>query len=225
MNQRAQVVDAWRQIWVTASALEAGLNLIFNMTLSNTPRSVDKPLSSNPVDFRAFANTYQVGFNFDSPLNRYAEQNAYRAALINYQSMRRSYMALGDQIRIQIRRDLRQLKLDRLSFEIQRQTLISAARQVEAARDRLLIIENAADTASTLNILNALNFLLSAQNGLISSWISYNTDRYRLLLDMERLQVDPQGRYTDEHNIASDEAVRLADSDKPTVLPEPTPVK
>jgi outer membrane protein TolC len=222
MNQRAAVVDSWRQIWVTANALEAGLNLLFNMTLSNTPRSVDKPLSANPVDFRAFANTYTVGFNIDTPLNRYAEQNAYRASLINYQSVRRSYMALEDQIRIAIRTDLRQLRLDRLNFEIQRQILISAARQLEAERDRLLVIENAADTNNTQNILNALNSLLSAQNGLIGSWVSYKTDRYRLLLDMERLQVDPQGRYIDEYD---NQPAKSAQRDNPTLLPFPTPVQ
>jgi outer membrane protein TolC len=222
MNQRAGVVDAWRQIWVTANSLEAGLNLLFNMTLSNTPRSVDKPLNSNPVDFRAFASSYQVGFNFDSPLNRYLEQNAYRASLIAYQRARRSYMALEDQIRIQIRRDLRQLKLDRLNFDIQRQSLISAARQVEASRDRLLVIQDAADTTGTLNLLNALQALVSAQNGLIGSWISYETDRYRLLLDMERLQVDPQGRYINERNDQSNTATQ---QDQPTLLPAPTPVR
>jgi outer membrane protein TolC len=220
MNQRAQVVDAWRQIWVTASALEAGLNLIFNMTLSNTPRSVDKPTSANPVDFRAFANTYQVGFNFDSPLNRYAEQNAYRASLINYQSFRRMYMALEDSIRIQIRRDLRQLQFDRLNFEIQRQSLISAARQLEAARDQILASEDATGKSNTQNLLNAQSSLLTAQNGLIGSWISYKTDRYRLLLDMERLQVDPQGRYLDEY---IDQSGKSGEPDKPTLLPAPTP--
>jgi outer membrane protein TolC len=225
MNQRAAVVDAWRQIWVTANTLEAGLNLIFNMTLSNTPRSVDKPLSSNPVDFRAFANTYQVGFNFDSPLNRYAEQNAYRTSLIGYQSARRNYMALEDQIRIQIRSDLRQLKLDRFNFEIQRQILISAARQLEAERDRLLVLENAADTNSTQNILTALSSLVTAQNGLIGSWVSFETDRYRLLLDMERLQLDPQGRYINEQDTTSNESGQLAPSDQPDRLPAPTPVR
>jgi outer membrane protein TolC len=139
--------------------------------------------------------------------------------------VRRSYMALEDQIRIQIRHDLRQLKLDRLSFEIQRQTLISAAQQVEAARDRLLIIDNAVDTASTLNILNALTTLLNAQNGLVGSWISYKTDRYRLLLDMERLQVDPQGRYSNEQDTTSDQPGQLPPVDQPALLPAPTPVK
>jgi hypothetical protein len=45
-----------------------------------------------------------------------------------------------------------------------------------------------------------LNAVLSAQNTLISSWVSYETTYYRLLLDMEVLQLDERGLYIDEHN-------------------------
>ena len=58
-----------------------------------------------------------------------------------------------------------------------------------------------ADPTSTQNILNALNNVLSAENTLIQSWVSYEIDRVRLLLDTEALQVDEQGRYYDEHDI------------------------
>src|SRR5262249_50269369 len=154
----------------------------------------------NPVDFRGSASTYTFGLSFQSPLNRYQEQNIYRTSLIVYQRSRRNYMMLEDQIRIDIRRELRQLKTERLNFEIRRQSLISAARQLEAARDRLLISEDAAGTANTQNILNALSALLNAKNGLIQSWVNYETGRIQLLLDMDVLQLDEQGRYLNEHD-------------------------
>jgi outer membrane protein TolC len=194
MNQRGQVVDAWRQITVTANALEADFDLIVNANIAT------KPFDNNPVDFRASASTYSVGFHFEAPLNREIERNAYRASQIAYQQARRNFMALEDQITTQIRRDLRELKTERLNFEIQRQKLISAARQLEAARDRLLVIANAADTTGTINILNALSSLLNAKNGLIGSWINYETLRVQLKLDMEALQVDARGLYIDEDN-------------------------
>jgi outer membrane protein TolC len=191
MNVQAQVVDAWRQLTVTASALKAGLNIMVNGNIA-TP-----PLGTNPVDFRASASTYSVGFQFDGPLNRVAERNAYRASQIAYQQSRRTYMALEDQIQRQIRLDLRQLRANELSFEIARQSLIAAARQVEAAREELL---NNADPTSTQNILNALNDLLSAKNALINSWVNYETGRHQLLLDMELLQLDDRGYYLYEHD-------------------------
>jgi outer membrane protein TolC len=187
MNQRGRVVDAWRQIKVAANSLEAVANVSFNANIAT------KPGGSNPVDFRASASSYSVALQLQAPLDRQAERNLYRMSLITYEQARRAFMALDDQIQQAIRQDLRTLELERLSFEIARQSLVAAARQVEAARDRVLIVENAADTTLTQNILNALNNLLSAKQLLISSWVSYETTRVQLLLDMEALQLDARG--------------------------------
>jgi len=187
MNQRGQVVDAWRQIAVTASALKAGLDVRMSANIA-TP-----PFGNNPVDFRAAASQYTVGLAFASPLNRLAQRNAYRASQIAYQQARRSFMALDDQIQAAIRQDIRQLVTDRANFAIGRLLLIAAARQVEAARDRLLVIPNAADTTGTQDVLTALSALLQAKTTLIGSWISYRTDRAQLLLDMDALRLDPRG--------------------------------
>src|SRR5262249_9753672 len=152
------------------------------------------------VDFRASASTYSVGVNFDGPLDRLVARNAYRSSLIAYQQARRNFMALEDTIVRTIRLDLRQLNTARLNFEIARQTLIAAAGQLEAAREDLLVLGNNADPTSTQNILNALNDVLRNNNNLIDSWVSFETGRIRLLLDMEAYQVDDRGIYFDEHN-------------------------
>lgn len=206
MNLRGRVVDAWRQIAVTANALKAGLNV------TATANVATKPGADAPFDFRASASQYTVGAQFDGPLNRYAERNAYRASQINYQNARRNFMALDDQISSSIRGDIRTLEEERLSFSIARLSLITAARQVEAARDRLLLVERGADTTSTLDILRALNDLLAAKSQLIRSWTNYESTRIQLLFDMDALQVTPRGVPADE-----------PDND-PDSLPSPTPV-
>jgi len=203
MNQEAQVVDAWRQLTVTASALKTGLNLVTAANIA-TP-----PLGNHPFDFRASASTYSVGVQIDTPLNRLAQRNAYRASQIAYQQARRSYMILQDSISEAIRDDIRQLRLNRVSFEISRQSLVSAALQYEAAREALLLNANASPTA-TLDTLNALNGLLGAENSLIGTWVSYETTRYKLLLDMEALQLDDRGLYIDANDNAASQSVAAA---------------
>jgi outer membrane protein TolC len=193
MNERGHVVDAWRKITVAADGLESDLNVFVNANIATDPDS------ANPVAFSAAASRYQVGFQFDGPLNREAERNIYRASLINYQRARRSFMALEDDISRAIRRDVRQLKASALNFEIARQSLIAAARQVELARDQLLVPGPAGDSSTTQDVLNALTSLLQAKNALIDVWIGYERGRLQLLLDMERLQLDPRGVYTDEY--------------------------
>jgi outer membrane protein TolC len=147
-----------------------------------------------------------------------AARNAYRTAQINYEKERRTFIALDDQITATIRQDLRQLETERASFAIGRQSLISAARQVEAARDNLLLADKGAGTTLSQDVLTALSSLLQAKETLISSWISYETTRIQLLLDMEALQVDDRGIAIDEHDHQSDQR-----PDEPLPLPRRFP--
>ena len=206
MNQRGRVVDAWREIGVTANALRGDLNVTASANVA-TP-----PLGDRPFDFRASASQYTVGVQFSGPLNREAERNAYRASQIAYQQSRRDFMALQDQINASIRQDLRTLEQQRINFGIARLALISAARQVEATRERLLLVANASETTSTLDILNALSSLLTAKSGLVNSWINYESGLIQLLFDMDALQLSPRGVPADEPDHDSD------------TLPSPTPI-
>lgn len=219
MNAKARVTDAWRKVRVAANALRAGLDVNGSVNLG-----VD-PAGANPFAFSAAQSRYTVGLNLDLPLNRFAERNAYRASLINYQRARRAYMALADSISQQIRLDLRQLRIERLSFEIARQNVISAARQVESARNQILSARDTTGTSSTLDILDALNALLQARNALARSYISYEQLRIRYLLDLERLRLDERGIPTDEQRTRIPaESNRLErNHDPPELLPAPRP--
>jgi outer membrane protein TolC len=213
MNERARVVDAWRQIGVAANALKGDVNVLFNADIGT------RPGGSNPFDFRASASKYSVGVHLDAPLDRQVERNIYRASLVNYEQLRRGFMALEDNIAQTIRRDVRQLQTERLNFEISRQSLITAARAVEAAQDRLLLVENGTDTTVTQNVLTSLNNLLDSKERLINSWVNYETGRIQLSLDMEALQVDAQGRYRDEPRDPPDQPAASASAGDPRPQP------
>lgn len=195
MNQRARVVDAWRKIAVTANALQSDLNVVVEANLGT------KANATQPFDFNALNSSYRVGLQFDGPLNREAERNAYRVSLINYQQARRAFMELEDTIKLTIREDLRSLETARLNFEIARQSLVSAARQVESARASLIINQQA---TGTLDAIQALGSLLSAKSSLIDSWVNYQTLRAQLLRDLEALQLDDRGLYRDDKPIDLD---------------------
>jgi len=49
-----------------------------------------------------------------------------------------------------------------------------------------------------------LNAVLTANNTLIGSWVSYEQTRIQLLLDMEVLQVDERGLYRDGNDNPAD---------------------
>jgi outer membrane protein TolC len=191
MNARGTVVDAYRRVEVAADALEAELNLQMQASLGTDPGR------ANPVRFDASANRYRVGFEFDSPLTRLAERNAYRAAQINYQQARRAYMATKDTIVAAVRSDIRQVEFNRFSFEIAKLQLLTAARQVDEAQVNLRN-SNEPNSSFTRNLLEALQGLLGAKNNLIQSWVSYEASRMALYRDLDQMQIDANGTWVNE---------------------------
>lgn len=192
MNEQARVVDSWRKLNIAANGLEAGLNVVSGMNIGTLPGTY------NPFDFSAQASSYRVGLQFDGPLTRVVERNTFRSSIIQYHRARRTYLNRCDSVVQGLRRNLRQLETDRLNFEIARQSLIAAARQLEATRMRLLIGGDLNPATGTLDTLTALSSLLAAKNTLIATWANYETDRMQLLLDMEAIQLDERGIYRDE---------------------------
>lgn len=188
-NQLAIVTDNWRRVRVAANALKSDLNVIAEASIATEPGNL------NPFAFSAEASRYAVGLRFDGPLNRLAERNLYRASLIIYQRARRDYMDLSDRVEFQIRQDLRQLHRLRVAFEISRQQLLSAARQFESERLKLVgpRDKRSASDTTTLNLLQALRGLLDSRNALAASYINYEQQRIQLLLDLEALQMDERG--------------------------------
>lgn len=191
MNQRAQTMDAWRGVEIAADALESQLDINTNVSVGTDPTF------QNPVRFDSSESVLQLGVQFDGPLNRFNERNAYRAAQIGYQQARRQYMASEDAVINDIRRELRDLRISWLNFQISRQQLIAATRQVDEAQFQLRA-ETSADTSATRDLLQALQGLLSAKNNLISSWIAYEVGRIELFVDLELLYLDPDGTWVNE---------------------------
>ncbi len=189
-NVKARVTDAWRRVDVAANALKGDLNVTLGTSLINAPGSL------NPLNFSNDASVYRVGVQFDGPLNRFAARNVYRASQIAYQRARRDYMAASDDIEQQIRFNLRAITQARVSFEIARQQLIAAARQVE--NERILLVApvpprggNTGDAA--LRTLQALGQLNAARNNLATAYFRFEQQRIQLLLNLEALQLDDRG--------------------------------
>ncbi len=204
MNARAQVVDAWRQLRVTANNLMGALNVAYNLQ-SQTPAG-----GMHPFAFSAAATSQQVSFNFQLPVNRLAQRNAYRAALINYQQARRNLMILEDNIAAQTRSDVRQLQLFATNYQTQKKLVQLFYSQVESALEVIVApidpdqlkgsaTGSAASAAAlTSQYLSAVQGLNGAQARMYGFWLSYLATRMQLYLDMERLPLDLRGVWIEE---------------------------
>lgn len=191
MNSKANVVDAFRKVEVAADALESDLSVSGGVTLGSDPSK------NNAFRFDSSANRYRVGVEFDGPLNRLNERNAYRATQIAYQQASRNYIADKDRVANEVRSVLRQLELRRLNFQIARQQVVAATRQVDLAQIDLRR-SSSPDSNLTLNLLTALQGLLDGKNNLISNWIQYRVQKMRLFAALEILYLDENGQWINE---------------------------
>ena len=191
MNSKGAVTDAFRNVEIFADQLESDLEVSASAALGTD--------NDNAFRFDSNANQYNLGVNFDGPLNRFNERNAYRSAQIAYQQQRRLYMQTEDAIVNSVRLNLRQLRTNRFSFQIARQQLITATRLLEQTQFNLRAA-NSGDSSSTQDLLQALAGLRDAKNDLISTWISYETSRIAVFVDLESLELDEQGVWINEQD-------------------------
>ena len=204
MNGRAQLMDSWRQIAVSANALQGVMNVEYSL-LGTSPANV-----AQPVNFNAGSLRHRLILTGDLPLVRIQERNAYRATLINWQRQRRNLMAFEDTIIEDVRNEIRQLRALSQTYDIQKLA-------VELA---YLILDNALETtyapskpggaggaqgnndssqaAFTQQLLDAQRSKLTAQNTLFQIWIDYLSARTFLYRDLELLPLDPSGVWIDE---------------------------
>jgi len=203
MNARARLVDVWRQIEVSANALESDLDVVFEGDI----RTDD----NNPFRFRSSRGRLRAGVEFDSPLTRLAERNDYRATLIEYQRARRRFLLFEDRISQSVRNTLRIIELSQLNFELRRAAVHVAISQVDQARFRLNApprqgqqTQFGATTARDL--VSALTDLLDAQNDFLNVWVNYEV--LRMLLDFELgvMQLNEDGTWIDPGPITAEGA-------------------
>ncbi len=126
-NALATVTDAWRQVEFDANQLQGILNFQYNGIFNEAPNH------AGLFRFDAANSIQTFGLQFQAPINRRLQRNQYRADQIQYQRARRAYMQARDTVVQQIRLDMRQLVLTRRTFEINREQIIIASRQLEQA--------------------------------------------------------------------------------------------
>ncbi len=204
MNARASLVDTWRQIEVTANALKAGLSVTVN-------GNVRSDGTTNPLN-GSVTNDLSVGVQFDAPLTRLVERNAYRTALINYQQARRDYMAFEDNINQILRGEIRDIRFNQIDFEMRRAAVFVAIMQLDLTRLNLQRPPKAGETSqlgatTARDLLTASSALLSAQNSFLTGWLNYEIQRMNLDLDLGTMRLDENGMWIDPGPIQSGHGV------------------
>lgn len=194
MNARSNLVDQWRNIEIVADRLRSDLSVTVGGSIRND--------GSNPVDFRAKNAQFTAGFQFDAPLDRFLERNSYRQALISYDQARRSYYAYVDEVHQQILSSIRAIELAQISFELQRDSVLTSIKRVHTAQLNLTKPPTGSSRVGSVDssaeaLTNSLDNLLSSQNEFMQMWLRYQSSRMSLMLMLGVFNLDDTGRWID----------------------------
>jgi outer membrane protein TolC len=185
-NTTGGVADAKRKVGVAQNALKARLDFTASAGLGTEGET-------KALNFDLDDPSYSAGLALDLPLDRKAERNAYRRALIGSVASERNLAERVDQIKQEVRNSSRSLKQAELSYNIQTQGLSLAARRVESTG-----LLQQAGRASTRDVLDSREDLLDAQNAVSRALVDHFNARLDLLLATEELRIDDNGLWMDD---------------------------
>jgi outer membrane protein TolC len=187
---QGQVYDAQRGVVVAADALRANLTLLGNAQVGERRGTGDADLPN--AEFKIDDGKYSGGFIFDLPWERTEAQNAYRNSYITLERAVRNVQENEDQIKFQLRNELRSLIEARENYKIQTQAVDLARRRVKSSE---LFLQ--AGRAETRDVLEAQESLLSTQIALTEALVNYRISELELQRDMGVLKVDHEGLWNE----------------------------
>jgi len=182
-NSVDKVDDAVRKVVVAADGLGAELNLIGSADIASTEKTDFSRLQFH-------RGTYGLGFEADLPLDRKAERNAYREALITLEQRQREYENAEDEVKFDVRQAYRDLQEAAERYRIQKNSLELAENRVESTS---LLLE--AGRAITRDLLEAEDALLEAQNLVTAALVDHAIAKLEFFRDIGILQVRPDGMW------------------------------
>jgi len=180
-NARDQETDAQRKVLVAKDALRGDLDLRLGADLTSG--------EEHPYDLRRLRPEGRVGLDVELPLERTAERNAWRSAMIVGARATRARERFEDQVALEVREDARSLEQARRSTEIQEEGVRLAERRVESTA---LLLERG--DATIRDRLEAEDARTQARNALANAQVERVLAHLSLLRDLGTLRVDAQGR-------------------------------
>lgn len=181
------VYDAQRDVVVAADNLRGELTL-FGTAGTGGRRSIGG--NNDNIKLRGDKIYSAALLTMDLPIERTEERDNYRNSLINMEQVLRNKNLLEDQIKLQIRNDLRTLLEARESIQIQAKSVEVADKRVKSTDEFFKL-----GRAQIRDVLEAQDSLLQAKNSFTSAVISYRLAELTLQRDMGLLKVGANGTW------------------------------
>lgn len=182
ITERQRVEDTERALHIAENALLPDLSLTASYGVAGSANDLGH---ASPDEWNS-----SVGLSMEIPLQRKAQRNSYRSALIALEQARRSLQLSEDQLDLDIRDAMRSLKSLEERIVLQRE-------QIEQERAAVTVTEIRYESGKLENrdLLEARQAFVDAQNALIRLEVQHFVARLNLLKDMGLFFVDDRGMW------------------------------
>ncbi len=204
------VADAERKVIVAADALGAEMNIFFGIDATSLTSSSDLPgagaLDDDFVTDRFRLNTMRRlrdnnpqrnfrdravgGIDLELPLDRVAEQNVYRTAMITLNQRQRDYEQTVDWVTLEVRQACRDITEATQRRKLQLEALALAQKRY---KNTLLLVQYG--RTSSRRVLDSQKDFFDAQNTATEALITHAIATLNFYRDTEELQVQPDGMW------------------------------
>jgi outer membrane protein TolC len=184
LNVKDQFADAERKVGVAANFLQPQLDFTAGASLASNPNKSGWVLP-DPARYQ-----WNTGLNFDPGLDRKAERNNYRSALITRNQAARAVVQQEDDIKLQVRDSWRTLDQAKRSYEISEIGVSLAERRVQ---EQNLLAE--LGRAKAQDQVDAQNDLISSKNQRTQALVTHTIARLQFWDNLGILYIKDNGQW------------------------------
>jgi len=185
LNTKEKLEDAERQVKLTANLLKPGLNLTGSVNFKSNPDASDHFTLPELSRYQ-----WNASLDFDPGLDRKAERNNYRSALIARGRSARAVEQQEDQIKLQVRESWRTLDQAKRNYEISDIGVKIAERRVE---EQELLAE--VGRAKAQDQVDAQNALIDSKNQRTQALVTHTIARLQFWNNMGILYIKDNGQW------------------------------
>ncbi|MBR1609458.1 MAG: TolC family protein [Kiritimatiellae bacterium] len=192
LNARDRIEDAQRHLAVAEDSLRGEITLGGSARVGQAASPGMGREGKSHADFEVRETAGSGTLRINPPIERTAERNAYRNALLAVETAVREWQEREDSLKRTIRQDMRDAELVAEQLRIQFRAVDLAARRV---RNQDLLLE--AGRADMTDVLDAQAALVSAQNALYRAITERRSRELALQRDIGTLRADASGIWSE----------------------------
>jgi len=177
---RDRIDDARRQVKNAENGLLPDLSIVGRGEIGNRDETSARALDSRTL-------TYSGGLQLDLPVDRVAERNVLRRAMVNFHQSQRSYQDLAERVAADVRTAVRLIRSSQVSLAIQKRSMELAQRRLDNSN---LLLKRGETNAR--DVVESQQALIRAQDAYERARADLQVQVLQFLRQTGTLRVDPE---------------------------------